>query len=341
MLRLYNPIPHEIFQLHRMLENLVCSVWCEANEDETCEDKLAVDFNVLYQAYGWLKAEVDSIYEEFVGLSPFEQSKIKKAFYATNSIEKLCNGETVPIYLNELPGIINDCVKPLLIEFYETLLQRAQVPGTKKDYYEKLIKENDFKYCPCCGMTDFEHEDSKNREAFDHYLPKAHYPFATINFKNLVPLCYKCNSDRKGEKDPIEGGRKAFYPFKSENPDSEKHEIEIQFTLDRTRDLGNLTRTDLTIDILGDNEKITTWDNLFDIKERYNDTTRGFIKTHLSKIKRRHAWFAEGKAIWTYENSLDKLIEEYEYDQYEDKKFLKIPLMNELKKCSNLIEVYG
>lgn len=338
MLRLYKPITHDIFKLQAMLQHLVCSVWCEAAVDETCESKLNAEFKALYLAYDWLKLEVDSIYMKFEGVSPIERIKIKKAFKITNSIERLCEGELIPIYLNELPDIIENDVKPLLVDFYETLLERAKVPGTKKDYYEKLIKTNDFKYCPCCGMTDFEHEDSSNREAFDHYLPKAHYPFSSVNFENLVPLCYKCNSDRKGEQDPIEGGRNAFYPFSTG-----EHKMEINFTIDKTKDLRALERIDLTIEFIsiGNEEKIETWNTLFAISERYNDKTRGFAQTHLRKIKRRHLEFAEGKAGWTYTNSLDKLIKDYEIDKYDDKKFLKIALMKELKNCSDLIEVYG
>lgn len=336
MLRLYKPIQHDIFKLQQMLEHLVCHVWCTANEDECCEDKLDADFKIVYLAYGWLKENVDLIYEKFEGLSPVELQKIKEAFLSDNAIENLCNGTIPPVYLDKLPAIIEEDVKPLLVDFYETLLEKAKVPGTKKDYYEKLIAANEFKWCPCCGLIDIEQEDSKYREAFDHYLPKAHYPFASVNFKNLVPLCHKCNSDRKGEKDPIEGGRKAFYPFAT-GP----HSITISMKVDKTKDLGNLQAADLAITFTGDKEKIDTWNALFDISARYNEKTRAFSKTHLRKIKRRHAGFSAGKAAWTYQDSLDELIKDYEFDKYDDKKFLKIPLMEELKNFPELIEVYG
>ena len=58
-------------------------------------------------------------------------------------------------------------------------------------------------------------------------------------------------------------------------------------------------------------------------------------------IKRRHQRFGEGKTDWTYTSSLDELIDDNENDKYDDKKFLKIPFMAELKNCSDLIEVYG
>ena len=337
MLRLYKPLDnHDIFKLHTMLEHLVCSVWCEANNIDSCESKLNADLKDIYDSYDWLKKEIDDIYTEFIPLSDADKQSIKDAFSTNNKIEELCNGTESPIYLKALPDIVENSINPLLVSFYETLLERAKVPGTKKDYYEKLINENDFQYCPCCGLIDFESSDSKNREAFDHYLPKAHYPFASVNFRNLVPLCYKCNSDRKKAKDPIEGGRKAFYPFSLNG-----HNIGIDFTLDKTKDLRKLERNDLDIEFNGDADEINTWDTLFDIKERYNDTTRKISKTLLQRIKRRHIKFSEDNPDWTYEDSLNELIADYENDKYEDKKFLKIPLMEELKNSANLIDVYG
>lgn len=335
MLRLYKPIKHDIFKLQDMLEHLVCSVWCEADEN-SCRDKLTKEFRDLYDSYEWLKNQVDEIYQLFEGLTPFEKINIKHAFVTNNSIEELCNGSLKPIHLKDLPNIIESKVKPLLVDFYETLLERAKVPGTKKEYYEKLIKYNDYKYCPCCGLIDFEYVDSSYREAFDHYLPKSEYPFASVNFKNLVPLCHKCNSDRKGHKDPLKVGKVAFYPF-CMNP----HNITISLKIDETKPLDKLNRKDLILKLDGENDKISTWNKLFDIEERYNDITRREIKSHLRKVKRRHADYAEGRAKWSYVDTLNKLILDYEYDKYEDKKFLKIPLMEALKSCSYLIDVYG
>lgn len=336
MLRLYKPIKHDIFKLQAMLKHLVCSVWCEANAVDSCESKLDADFEIIYLAYGGLKTEVDEIYMLCQPLNANDKKAIKEAFESNNKIKELCNGTVKPIYLNNLPDVVEQRMKPLLVDFYKTLLEKAKVPGTKKDYYEKLISSNEFRYCPCCGLTDIEQEDSKNREAFDHYLPKSDYPFASVNFENLVPLCHKCNSDRKGAKDPILGGRKAFYPFSAD-----AHEIGVRFVLDKTKDFRSLERLDLTIEFAGDEEKIRTWNSLFDISDRYNDMTRSFSKTHLRMIKRRHQRFAEGKTDWMYTSSLDELIADYENDKYDDKKFLKIPFMTELKSFSDLIEVYG
>jgi hypothetical protein len=335
MLRLYKPIQHDIFKLQTMLKQLVCNVWCGANAND-CESKLDADFKVLYQKYDWLKLKVDKIYIKCKKLSSDERKAIKDAFETNNKIEELCNGTIIPTYLNQLNSVVENLMKPLLVDFYEDLLKKAKVPGTKKDYYEKLVEENEFKDCPCCGLIYFEPKDSDNREAFDHYLPKSIYPFSSVNFQNLVPLCYKCNSDRKGKKDPIENGKKAFYPFSNIT-----HEVEINISIDHSKDLRRLERTDLKVEFKGDKQKLDSWDRLFAINDRYNDTSRDILKRMLRMIKRRHIDFQGNNTNWIYSDSLDKLIEDYKNDKYDEKKFLKIPLMIELKNCSSLIDVYG
>lgn len=330
MLRLYKPIVHDIFKLHTMLEHLVCSVWCEACDD-ACDTKLNADFKEIYDKYGWLKKEVDAIYEKCKPLKADERNAIKDAFAANNKIEDLCNGSK-PVYLDSLPDQVKDVIKPLLVNFYETLLEKAKVPGTKKDYYQKLIKESDFQYCPGCGLIDFEHEESKYREAFDHYLPKSEYPFASVNFHNLVPLCHKCNSDRKRTKDPIENDRKAFYPFAKE-----EHNIAISLAIDANKDIDQLERGDLTVVLTGETEKIETWDWLFDISERYNDKVRPRIKTYLRELKNRYRQQKKDNPALTFLKIIDGEIALYEDDKYSDWKFLKIPLLNELKLRTDLI----
>lgn len=317
-----------------MLEHLVCSVWCEACDD-ACETKLSADFKVLYDKYGWLKKEVDAIYIKCKPLTVDERKAIKDAFDKNNKIEALCNGSK-PVYLNALPDQVKDDIKPLLVDFYETLLEKAKVPGTKKDYYEKLIKESKFQYCPACGLIDFEQEDSKRREAFDHYLPKSEYPFASVNFKNLVPLCYKCNSDRKKTKDPVEKERKAFYPFATGD-----HGISITLEMDKTKDIDKLERDDLTLTLAGEADKIETWDWLFDISDRYNDTVREKIAYNLVRqLANRYKRSKERNQGLTFTEIIDDHIKDYEDDKYSDKKFLKVAFLKELKNCSDLIEVY-
>ncbi len=337
MLRLYKPIEHDIFTLHSLLK-VVCDVWCTACND-SCDSKLEQAFkNIYHYSYNkkTLKDEVERIYAIFKTLSQFEKDSIKAAWKTNNEIENLCNG-AAPAYLVNLPDVVKDDIKPLFKWCYKTLLDQRKVAGDKMDYYNKLIKANDFATCPCCGLIDFEPAESKRREAYDHYLPKAIYPFASVNFKNLVPLCYKCNSDRKKTKDPIENDRIAFYPFSTEEHNVEIH---LNYTANIDVDTKELNFTNLKISLTGQAHRIETWDWLFDIAIRYEDRIKSFSKQFLKELKKWDKIFNEDNEVWTYEQTINRLISNFEFDYYDDKKFLKIAFLKAIKDDTEFMAVY-
>lgn len=106
------------------------------------------------------------------------------------------------------------------------------------------------------------------REAYDHYLPKALYPFNSINFRNLAPACHECNSTYKLGKDPAHntaGRRKAFNPYAVA-----AHAIQIQVTLQHA-DVDKLMPADITMQFgpVALVDEIDTWKDVYGIEERY------------------------------------------------------------------------
>ena len=67
----------------------------------------------------------------------------------------------------------------------------------------------DIRYCPYCNAEtvglvkriDIEGDRKDSYSAIDHILPKDIYPLLALSLCNLVPACYKCNSQFKGDKD--------------------------------------------------------------------------------------------------------------------------------------------
>ncbi|SFU19032.1 hypothetical protein SAMN04489724_0081 [Algoriphagus locisalis] len=351
MLRTITPKANDpIFGLQKLAEHIVCDLWCEADEND-CLSKLKMEHETIVNAYGWLKDEILSIYERCEGLSPVELLKIKQAFHQNNDIEELCNGKP-PVYLDNLPAVVEDKMKPLFVKFYEELLERAKVDGDKLEYYEALYKANRFHNCTCCGFMKFDTGQLERREAYDHYLPKSKYPFASINFKNLVPLCYKCNSDQKKDKDPIEGGRKAFYPFRTQPIN-----LEISTTLSSefvnslydsvVNDIDEIDTVppkikDIEITITSvEQEQVETWNDLFRIRARFSETTGQFSFRLLRKMSRHFRSEKDKNSSWNYIQTLDHYIDEFKPDPDLDENYLKIPFLNAAKKCDSLIEVYG
>lgn len=338
MLRTYRPIQHPIFTLHNYLEHLVCQVWCNASDLDTCSNLLDANFEAIYDAYTWLKTDVDAIYEKCKTLTAKERADIRAAFNVNNRIQELCAGTLRPIELNDLPVVVKEDMKPLLVKFYDRLIDLAEVPGDKLDYYNKLRSENpNFKFCPCCGLSPIESAESHYREDNDHYLPKAEFPFATVNFQNLVPLCSKCNKKCKSTKNPFEAGRVSFYAF-----DITHIPIEVSISISNQAniDYGKLSVNDIAIDFNSDPNKTSTWDWLFNIKERYNEEVRGFSKTELRILANRLLRNSHRKTGLTYEEILEDTIEDYEVEIFEDRKFLKRPFLQTIKTKPEWMAVY-
>lgn len=337
MLRTYSPIPnHPIFTLHTHLEYLVCHVWCNAC-DTPCSDLLDPNFEIIYNAYDWLKNDVDAIYEMCKDLDGDERTAIREAFITNNRIKELCEGTLSPIELNDLPVVVINMIKPLLVRFYDYLIDLAQVPGDKLDYYNLLLTKNPYKTCPCCGLTPIESAETHYREDNDHYLPKADYPFASVNFQNLVPLCSKCNKKCKSTKNPFEAGRISYFPF-----DTTRADIDVSITINGNDDLDylKLKKDEIAIFFSGNPDKNSTWDYLFKIKERYNEETRSFSKTELRIIANRIFRNRDRKQGLTYEQILDDSIEDYSLEIFEDRKFLKKPFLETIKTKPEWMSVY-
>lgn len=345
MLRLYKPIEDdEIFKLHKTLENLVCDVWCTANEN-SAESKMNADLkNIMGYSYKTgitFKDEIERIYLVFKTVDDEQRAKIVEAFEQADLIEELCEKTIQPIMLGALHDCVENDIKPLFKWCYEDLLDKKKVGGDKLKYYKSLIKKNKFNYCPCCGLIDFEDEDDENevREAYDHYLPKSAFPFASVNFKNLVPLCYKCNSDRKRAKNPIEGARIAYYPF-SETPLTHNIGILTSFEFDLDEE-NNLAIDEIEFNFTDNDQKIDTWNWLFDIKSRYASKVTKNSKTFLRELKSRYKSKLKSDSSATYEDLLNEEIELYSKDIYDDWKFLKIPVIENLLNTNELMQVYA
>lgn len=322
MLRTYIPINHPIKTLHTMLQHLVCEVWCKTS-DTSCEDLLETEFKNLYKHLGWLKKDVDVIYEKCKTLTVAEREYIVQAFETNNRIEDLCNGTISIVELNTLPNVIQLEVKNLLESFYSRLLDIKKVPGEKLDYYNQLVKANKYNTCPICGLASFETADSKYIEDYDHFFPKSLYPFIAVNFDNLVPTCDKCNKKHKGSKKPLDNNGKAYFPF-----ESGRQSIEVFANIDTIDfDEDEKLIQQANFNFSGNTEKNATWNWLFNIENRYSAEIKTYSYSWLRALKKEIVFCSSVST----EEYIDFKISSYEVDKYDEKRFLKIAFLKELK----------
>jgi 5-methylcytosine-specific restriction endonuclease McrA len=224
---------------------------------------------------------VERIYGLFATLSPCQVEQLRLWYRANNSIEQVCaNDPMSPIKRYEDFPVELKKTCDQLGAFFKGLYSNLDLAPLRKwignidDHYEKFMKRNTAGKCPFCGINDLLGEYHSKREAYDHYLPKALYPFNSINFRNLVPACHHCNSSYKTSRDPAYTPkdparavhrRAIFNPYKTGS-----HSIELQITLQHS-DIAKLTPTDITLQFgpPAITQEIETWKDVYGIEERY------------------------------------------------------------------------
>lgn len=315
MLRTYKSISHPILNINELANYIVCDYWCNARENVS--SLFEVKYIDFFKKLPVFREKLIAIYDSCRELNDSQRTNIRSVFKNHNDIENLCNG-SISLIDNQLPKVVEEKMKPFFVSLYEEYSERKtleSVYNSKMDYYNELYKANRFVNCPCCSLDSFEPDESENREDFDHYLPKSIISFASVNYKNLVPLCHKCNRTYKSDVNPIKDNKTCFYPYEGVNND-------INITIVLNKDIDNPI-DDLIFSGI-ENEKIQTWDEVFSIKKRYRNRTNQKKESFIRRLKRRNR--SKGETI---EETCRFFIDDYQQDddKYEDDKFLKIPIM--------------
>ena len=288
MLFAYTYVPHAMEKMQGFIDFLFFEVWCNApgNGDFHLElfdgnAELKELMEVFY--YGeteggdFFYGHVERISALFAALTLAQIDQLKGWYRANNDIEKTCaNDPAVQVGRYADISAIDLHLSEQLASFFKGLYSKKLLDlaavrdkiGRVGEHYQAFMGVNTTGKCPFCGLGDIKGVHHTKREAYDHYLPKALYPFNSINFRNLVPACHECNSSYKLSKDPVSnaaGRRKAFYPYANVT-----HAIELTVDL-VTPDVDHLTAEDvgLTFGPAVVHDEIDTWREIYGIDERY------------------------------------------------------------------------
>ncbi|MBK1883791.1 hypothetical protein JIN85_15340 [Luteolibacter pohnpeiensis] len=298
MLFNYRYVSHPIETFQVWLDHLVKSVWCRNDGAPYSIDLLHPDLKgVILDIYNteedttkgktgdWLYGPVQRIDALFqIKLDTLQRTQVGNWYDHNNDIEALCGNDPkkIPGTYADLRAINADLEKELK-DFCKSLFTdvihlKAVTRRTAEidSHYDAFVTVNDEGKCPYCGYGDIKGLCHSKREAYDHFLPKGTYPFNSVNFRNLAPMCHECNSSYKLQKDPVRHidplhiaktstRRKAFYSYATASSDIS---IDIAFI---TTDIAKLDKTDisLTITASGRDEEVESWKDVFGIEERY------------------------------------------------------------------------
>lgn len=209
-----------------------------------------------------LRDRIRSFYQAVSALDQADRDRIYEAFLNQNQIPQLlaCGGECEDV--EALPEPAREPIRNLFRFGFQLLGEF----GVRDKVYSEIYSAIPDHLCPFCGLEYFDAPGGP-REALDHYLSEARYPFAAANLRNLVPMGHKCNSKYKLAQDILrrEDGtrRRSFDPYEAT--------AGVRVYLSRSTPFegkGGIL-PDWIIDFAPDNEEASTWDQVFRIRERY------------------------------------------------------------------------
>ncbi|WP_306568546.1 hypothetical protein [Flavobacterium lindanitolerans] len=208
---------------------------------------------------------------------------LKRGVHQNNKIRLLCNGDLIPLEYSDIDLISEDLSQQIKIFFdklYDKAVNKAVFYhryGKIEDYYKNLVGKS--RTCRCCGINKVLIKYHSKRSALDHYLPRNHFPFTSINTNNLLPICNTCNSTYKLAENTIfeiikrnnrivsKIRKQAFFPFSRINP---YPRIDVEITLNKAFS-EDIEPNDMNVNLVsaGYEEHVETWNRLFGIKENY------------------------------------------------------------------------
>lgn len=288
MLFPYTYVPHQMEKMQTFIDFIFHEVWCKAPSfgpyglhlfegmPELHEVMTAFHYDDRKGAEVFL-GNVERIYGLFFELSADQIKQFQEWYLGNNDLEKICANDPsaqlaryadIAVNHQDLAAQLGTFFKGLYSQSLLDLAALRAKIGDIEDHYQIFVATNKSGKCPFCGIGDIKGEHHSKREAYDHYLPKALYPFNSINFRNLAPACHECNSTYKHSKDPahnLAGRRKAFYPFAAA-----AQTIDIQVALQHA-DIENLKPEDVQMQFgpSAITEEIETWKDVYGIEERY------------------------------------------------------------------------
>jgi len=273
----------ETFQVY--MDHLVKEVWCKADGAFSLT-LLHPDFQAIVAAVSTdhLYDPIREIYELFkTQLSAEQRQTIAKWYDHNNDIEALCacrpdkqpaTYANIRVLSADLEQALKDFCRSLFTDVIHLKAVTSRI-GDIDAHYKAFVARNKEGKCPYCGYGDIKGMHNTRREAYDHFLPKGIYPFNSVNFRNLAPMCNECNSAYKLAKDPTRNidpinrqtgaRRKAFYSYATVATG-----ITITMTLN-TKDVTKLVPIDIDLQIAapGREEEVEGWKDVFGIEERY------------------------------------------------------------------------
>lgn len=280
------------------------------------------------------------IYNEIRDWDLKKRTQLFNAIRESNDIEAICRGHSIPQKIDRTATGFDQFLRQFFIDLYDQVLNgdpfNEQYATSLNEHFNAFSKINaDITLCPICGIGELKKHTDDIRDQYDHYLPKSLYPFSSVNFKNLVPVCRECNSfDVKGDKDVISVSKnnRLFFLY------DETHKG-ISMIFDIVTDNASPDEIEWQITFFnadGKNDEIESWKAIYKIESRY----RGFASARIEKWY-RHYWEFINDSDMSHLSLNDRKLtcfKSYEKDQSLQLNFIRKPALEGFLNGSTLAQ---
>ncbi|MGE0638204.1 MAG: hypothetical protein AB7P01_17295 [Bacteroidia bacterium] len=292
MIYAYKPLTHKIEKFH---ENFAYFFEKMIEKDLAAYDEkklLRKPFAKIINASGKLVGDMKKIVEQYHLLSKADKKVIKDALGNNCEIESLCDnsGGFTPVKYEQITDeTFRKLLKDFLTELWEGYYFVNSIRdnfGTVQEHFLKFKEHQGTHVCPFCGLLPLKPAKGVYRNAYDHYIPKAFYPFVSVNYQNLFPICTDCNSDEKKATDTlyrVAARRQVFFPLDKKY---KGEQLSVEITTNENYDKKTLKTLlgeidwDLAIQLAGASDpRLVSWDEIFHIKRRYKEHLIDFQRT--------------------------------------------------------------
>lgn len=278
MLYFYQSIsPHNIENLHSYLHFFFTQLFAEVNATYDHAHHVHPNFqNIINKYTTQIDNKLEAIFNAYAALNPAQKQTVKDAYTSNIDIENICSTAVTPVKYSQLPASIRTPIKNLYDNLWGDnkvlgLVHVVASCGTVKNHFDDFMRVNQKSVCPFCGINGLLSEYDIGKNDYDHYLKKSVYPFISVHFANIFPMCHDCNSKYKNQKDiPFDDAgaqRPVYFPLES-NLNGHAISVRINST---TTDLSTPEswELDITCQPAANVLKKDAWADIFKIETRY------------------------------------------------------------------------
>lgn len=201
---------------------------------------------------------------------PNIQTQIINSFNYWNEIENRCGQNLVNQLLwDDLPPGIKTPIFNLFRYLYNELTkQNDYLENNNKlriQHYRQFFESNG-RICKTCAIRPLDSPEVQIN-SYDHYLQISKYPYLGINYKNIVPICDKCNeAPGKGKKHVLY----ANYNHRARRLANFPYEQNVSKTVSMSISRLFVSNPRITLSYTGSSQaKIDTWRKVFNIDRRF------------------------------------------------------------------------